>query len=219
MDDWITALISILGPIIGVVVGYRLATVSARSENKNNVERLRRLIYTDVLRIFLFLAKIVSMTDGYLKDPKIKTDDAETLNALLQVNRAATERNLSNEWYRSARAEPFIFSQLSKKEQDAINRIYDLQLLTTNEGFFNAALKPFSKNVDKSELPKVQFFAEKISREDTVKQMMKAIRGGLDEGLLLDVSTGRSRELVTLIFKKQEPEDALPDIEEASAKL
>jgi len=219
MADWILVFTYVV-PLIGVIVGYGLATISGRRENKKRVERLRRLVYADVLRLFISLSKIVYYSEEYLKYPEIDTGDADTLSALLKFNRAAVEMTLSNEWYKSARAEPFFFSQLPKKEQDAINRVYDLQLHITNENLFNAALEATIKKVDKSERPKVQFIASKISTIDTFKKMKKAIQEGLDKGLLIDVSSEQTREVVTFIYETEEREQDLRDIiEQVSAKL
>ncbi len=216
MDDSITALISILGTIGGVLVGYGLATFTAWRENKNKVQRLQRLLYTDVLRIIVFLEKIVRITEGFVSDPQIKTDDAETLRALLEANRAATDQNLSYRWYSEARTEPYIFSQLPKKEQDAINRLYDFHLHITNVALVEAAVTAASREVDEAQRYKVRFLAEKSVRENTLKDMMKTVREGLDEKLLLDISTEQTRTIVTSIFA-QERKDAVKS-EEGSAE-
>jgi hypothetical protein len=205
MIDWDTLIVYVLGGISGVIVTFILTWVSDWRRRQNNVDQLRRLSYSDILRIFSNL----SWLDGYistdLKARKLNFDDASIAKTWLSLYQSYLDKILDDDWYKQLRAESLVFSSFTKEEKTAMNAIYELLSLTVGGRIYEATMEVF----DKIERPRNRIIKQGEGVSNIVNELQNFIRSGLNEEVLLAVATHRDKWHIAMIFHRREIEEML----------
>jgi hypothetical protein len=200
MVDWSTVLVTLLSVAVGAILTYIGAVLLDQRANRKKVAGLRKLLHGDILRMSHDLSSLQDEIIRGLSNEKLNLDDAETANWLFDVYRLNLKVVLSNEWHQTARAEPYIFSQLPSSEQAAFEELYGLQL----------AVQEMSDKFLKRPDPRNQISAQEEDLERVLRLMETTIKDKLNEELMVEMSTELDNWYVAWIFHREKVTQGLP---------
>jgi hypothetical protein len=196
----IIAAFTLVGGAVGFVVGAFLSDWLAKRregrENERKVTGLRKLLYEDIVTIYVALNELLIVIEDDLKTPKF--DFNNVIVAIKQYQHGHIEWQ-GTDWYRGARDHPFIFTQLSDSERRAMRQFAGLQRVAVKVSADNCAR--LREKVEKGEKePSSLLEALKIDLESIITFMRQAIKAWLDKELLLDVCPDDNKHYILSIF-------------------
>ena len=194
--DNVAIFVAILVGSFTTFIGFLLAIVSRYFQNRQNEDRLRRLIYSEIMGM---LSSLHHLEASIHKDMRTEYTDEEQVALLLDTYRVFLESAFRENWYQNARADIHTFSRLRKDEIATFSAIYDLQSALLADRAFDIRARATRKMDLADKIKGVNDYVEFI-----IIQMEDLIREGLDEHLLLEMSTERDRKYAAWIFHKRE---------------
>jgi|SRR5665647_1760004 len=197
--DNIAIFVAILIGSFTTFLGFLLAIVSRYFQTKGDVDRLRRLIYNEIMGVYASLNHLEAAIHKEMKKEYSNDTDERLVNALLEAFRVILENSLREDWYKNARTDTQTFSRLDKDEIATINAIYELQSTAVADRILDMRTQEVLKMDLKDRIKSLNDYLEPI-----IQEMEGLIREGLDEHLLLEMSNERDRKYAAWVFHKQE---------------
>lgn len=189
MIDWDTLIVLLIGTAFGAILAFLLTLLLEKRENKRKVRALRRWLYNDIYWIFFDFKTLREMIVESLADKRYEAflHDAKHVDAMLDFLGQLYERALEDDWYKRARADPYVFAQLSENELrviDGIHLLLSKEYATSKANVFRALVR------QEVERPEDRFELENATVERIIGALQKFIKGGLikDEFLKLAAS-------------------------------
>ena len=194
-DDYII----LFATLAGVVVGFILTALSAWCRNRRDADSFRRVLYVDVIRILTRFHRIIEAIDNNLGNEQLQLDtDSKAVDRLLKTYSGTIESTVKMNWYDSLRAHPFLFLRLSPEERKSTTELYEALSMQIAERNVDTQLDALRTTIAQ---PKDRIIAFKKQLEEDVDSMELFVRNGLDEALLLEMSTtDHERALVKQAF-------------------
>lgn len=183
----IIAVFTLAGGLAGFVLGAFLTDWLSkrreRRENERKVSGLRKLLYEDIIMIYVELKDILIV----IETERITSKFDEYYNAIIGLQ--------DSDWYKKdARKQPFIFMQFSDRERRAIRKIASLQ-----EGVVGISRhKYIRKQVEEGE-DGVETLRKDL-KEKIIDYIREQIKRGLDKELLLELCPDENKDHIRSIF-------------------
>jgi hypothetical protein len=209
MIDWDTLIVYVLGAIFGVILTFLLTGFSDWKKRRSNTDSLRRLSYSDILRIFSKLYWLRDYISTDLAARKLNFEDDALANTWLEHYQSYLKEILDDDWYKRARADPNVFLRFAKDEQTAINAIYELLSLTVAGRIYDASIEVFHKIA----APRKRIISQRDGVSNLIDELENYIRTGLREEVLLSVATRRDKWYIAWIFHRREIEEIFSEAE------
>jgi hypothetical protein len=217
MVDWSPVLIALLSVGVGAVLGAALTYVAAvrldERANKQKVSGLRQLVYSEIGMIYVALAECRDIIKNELEGLKnLNLNDSQNrIQTWMTIKERAETilETISGDWYSRATADPFIFIQLSDKEQRALRQI-DLG----QRAVIKKVLEQFTKIDERAMMgtdPTSSFGSLEKVLGTTIDMLSENIKGGFEKKLLLQEFHDENKWYVTLIFDRDKVMEGLPE--------
>ena len=200
-----------MGAVVGAVVTYVVAVRLDARANKQKVSGLRHLAYSEIGMIYIALAEIRDIVKNELEGLKsLKLDDPQRIVAWKTIKeRAGNILETINGWYSRATADPFIFTQLSDKEQRALRQIDLGQRAVIKKGLEHF-IKISEREMGGTDPTSGYDSLEKVLGT-TIAHMSENIKEGLIKKLLLQEVQDKDKWHITFIFDREKVMEGLPE--------
>ncbi len=214
MDDLSTIVIALASGITGSIFTYFGALRLANRENRQNVNGLRKLIYEDIITMYVELIKAgIASHKAFQADKILNQNDVQTIrgesagiasfsHSFLQI--------MSDDWYMRARAEPSLFMQLYSSERQAMRQINLVQKA------FSGKIFGLITEIDREQLVKSKDdlkFLNNLQADilvQTLDFIRKSIKSGLNKKLLLEVCPDKDRWWIKKTLARDEKASSEP---------
>jgi hypothetical protein len=217
MVDWSPVLVALLSVGVGAVLGAALTYVAAvrldERANKQKVSGLRQLVYSEIGLIYVALAELRGIIKNELEGLKSLNlnDPQNRIRTWMTIKERADTilETISGDWYSRATADPFIFIQLSEKEQRALRQI-DL----VHRAVIKKGLEQFTKINEREMMwtdPTNSFDSLEKVLGTTIDRLSVNIKAGLAKKLLRQELHDENEWYVTLIFDRDKVMEGLPE--------
>lgn len=216
----LTTILSVAG-IAGTLVGFCLGTWLAHylerkektKENEQKVIGLRKMLYEDVVRIYIAWNELLTVIKNDLATRKFV--DIRDVNVTLTLYQRGLLVWQKTDWYTNARAYPFIFMQLRDSERRAITQIATLQgTIATLSDVKYIALRRRLKEGEIEPRQLIEALKDDLEK-NIIGFIRRLLKEGLDKGLLLEMCPDENKHYIRSIF---DDEDSQPSDEQEKQK-
>jgi hypothetical protein len=186
------------GAYLGAWLAYHFGRKERTEENKQQVIGLRKILYEDIVTIYIALNELLTVIKNDLATSKLS--DIDTISVALQQYQHGLLDLQKTDWYTNARAYPFIFLQLSDKERKAIAQIAGLQgtvVAVSGDKYILLQQRVKEGEIEPRQL--IEALKDDLEKNiiGFVRQLLKA---GLDKELLLEVCPDENKHYISSIF-------------------
>ena len=192
-----TVLVTLLSVSVGAILTYIGAVLLDKRANTQKENGLRKLIYEDIITMYIELIKAgIASHKTFQADKILNQNDVQTIRGesagIASFSHSFLEI-MSDDWYMRARAEPSLFMQLSSSERQAMRQINLVQKA------FSGKIFGLITEIDREQLVKSKDdlkFLNNLQADilvQTLDFIRKSIESGLNKKILLEVCPDKDK--------------------------